>query len=135
MQFLFFAVNEFAARLPAALLGLGGVIVVFYLGKYLYNRETGFLAGIILATTGIYLALSQSVVHDIGLSFFISFSLLCFYLFYLKGEGRTYLFLFYLSMGFGVLVKGPLGFLLPMGIIIKFLLLIGAINQLKKIVA
>lgn len=135
LSFLLFDVNEFAARLPAALLGLGGVIVVFYLGKYLYNRETGFLAGIILATTGIYLALSQSVVHDIGLSFLISFSLLCFYLFYLKGEGRAYLFLFYLSMGFGVLAKGPLGFLLPMGIIIIFLLLIGEINQLKKLVA
>lgn len=134
LSFLFFGINEFAARLPANLLGLGGVIVVFYLGKYLYNRETGVLAGIILATTGIYLTLSQSVVHDIGLSFFTSFSLLCFYLFYLKGErSNTWLFLFYLSMGFGVLAKGPLGFLLPMGVIIIFLLL-GEISKLKKLV-
>src|SRR3990172_3795701 len=135
LSFLFLGVNELAARLPAAILGLGGVLVVFYLGKYLYNRETGFLAGIILATTGIYLALSQSVVHDIGLSFFISLSLLCFYLFYLKEErSNTCLLLLYLSMGFGVLAKGPIGFLLPMGIIILFLLLVGKIGQLKELV-
>ena len=43
--------TELAARLPAALLGLGCVIVTYLLGRKMYNPVTGFLGGMILATS------------------------------------------------------------------------------------
>jgi 4-amino-4-deoxy-L-arabinose transferase-like glycosyltransferase len=46
-----FGVNEFAARLPSALAALATVLVVYELGRRLFDRATGLLAGLILAST------------------------------------------------------------------------------------
>lgn len=48
---LFTGVTEATARLPGALAGIATVGLVYALGRRLFNRETGFLAGFILLTT------------------------------------------------------------------------------------
>ena len=50
--FLAFGFNEFAARLPSALLGTGCVIMVFLLGRSMFGPMAGLLSGVILATSG-----------------------------------------------------------------------------------
>src|SRR5579862_756970 len=44
-----FGVNEFAARLPSALAALLTVLLVYELGRHMFNAATGLLAGLILA--------------------------------------------------------------------------------------
>lgn len=133
IAFLIFGFTEFAARLPAAILGFGCIILTYLLGRKMYGSTTGFLGGMILTTSGMFLALSRSVVHDISLSFFVT---LAFYFFYSGYSSETRrkvnLLLFYASIGFAVLAKGPLGVVLP-GLVIGLLLLLkGRLSFLKE---
>ncbi len=133
LSFLVFGFTEFAARFPAAILGLGCVVVTYLLGRKMFGPTTGFLGGMILTTSGMFIALSRSVVHDIALVFFMTLALFFFYLGYTSEPRRkTWLLLFYASLGFAVLAKGPLGVLLP-GLIIGLLLLLkGRLSFLKE---
>ncbi len=133
LSFLGLGFTEFAARLPAAVLGLATVLVTYAAGRRLSSPSAGLLAGVIVATSPEFIILSRSVVHDISLAFFITTALFFFYAAY-DGElhRRRNLLLFYVSAGFAVLAKGPIGLLLPAMIIGLFLLLRGRLCFLKE---
>ena len=125
--------TELAARLPAALLGVGCVIVTYLLGRKMYNPVTGFLGAMILATSPEFIILSRAVVHDISLVFFITLALFFFYLGFTSAAHRKFYFpLFYASLGCAVLSKGPIGVMLPGMIIVLFLTLTGKLRFLKE---
>src|SRR5450432_3795221 len=42
-------VNEFAARLPSALAGVGTVVLTYHLGRLLLDRRSGLIAACLLA--------------------------------------------------------------------------------------
>ncbi len=114
ISFLIFGFTEFAARLPAAMFGWGGVIATYYLGRKMFNPKTGFLSAVILATSTEYIALSRVVVHDISLMFFITLALAFFYTGYQSENKRRLNFLLgYAALGLAALAKGPVGLLLP----------------------
>ena len=91
--------NEFAGHLPLVILGLGGILVIFFLGKKLFGQRCGFLSAIILISSLGYPAMSRVLSTDIVFTFFC---LLC-YLFFIR---KNYLLL-YLFMGLGFMTKGP----------------------------
>ena len=135
LSFLVFGFTEFAARLPAAILGLGCVMATYLLGRRMSGPKTGFLSGVILATNGEFIILSRTVVHDISLAFFVTLTLFSFYMgFKNEKHRRRYVLLCYVSSGFAVLAKGPLGVLLPALIIGLFLLLEGKLHFLREMV-
>ena len=124
LAFLVLGFTEFAARLPAALLSLAGVLVTYLFGRRMFGGRIAFLSSVALATALEYVILSRAVVHDPALAFFVTLSLLAFYRAYTDEAGRVkYLVLMYASAGVGVLAKGPLGVILPMGVIGLFLAL------------
>ena len=105
--------TELAARLPAALLGLGTVLMTFLLGSRAFSPRVGLLAGAILATSPLFLVLSRSVVHDSALVFFVTLALLSFYLAISEDlHRRRRLLVGYAATGLAVLAKGPLGLVL-----------------------
>ncbi len=134
ISFLLFGFTEFAARLPAAMLGLGSVMVTYILGRRIYGPTAAFLSGLVLATSLEFFLLSRVVVHDISLAFFITLALTCFYLGY-ENEGRRRLLfpLGYAAMGLAVLAKGPIGFLIPIAVIGLFLLLRRRLNFISEL--
>ena len=103
------------------------------LGRKMFGPTTGFLGGMILATSGLFVSLSRSPVHDISLVFFVTLALFFFYLGFTNEKRRkAHFLLFYGSLGFAVLAKGPLGLLLP-GLIIGLLLVLkGKLSFLKE---
>jgi 4-amino-4-deoxy-L-arabinose transferase-like glycosyltransferase len=118
ISFLIFGFTEFAARLPAAIFGWGGVIVTYYLGRKMFNAKTGFLSAVILATSAEYIVLSRVVVHDISLTFFTTLALAFFYIGYQNENKRRLKFLLgYAALGLAALAKGPVGLLLPVMVI------------------
>ena len=134
LSFLVFGFNEFAARLPSALLGTGCVLIVYLLGRGMFGPLAGLLSGVLLATTGEQMILSRVVVHDIALAFFITLSLFFFYTGYQRERNRRrYFLLFYASAGFSVLAKGPVGILLPLLIIGLFLLAKRRLELVKEL--
>jgi|RhiMetdeSRZDD1v2_1073273.scaffolds.fasta_scaffold32811_6 4-amino-4-deoxy-L-arabinose transferase-like glycosyltransferase len=126
--------TELAARLPAAILGLGCVIVTYLLGRKMYDPMTGFVSGTILATSPEFIVLSRAVVHDISLVFFITLALFFFYLgFSSAAHRKLYFLLFYAALGCAVLSKGPVGIILPGMIIAIFLTLTGKRRFMKEL--
>lgn len=133
ISFLFFGFTEFAARLPAALLGLGCVMATYVMGRNISRPLAAFLSAVVLATSAEYMILSRVVVHDISLAFFITLALVLFYSGYRQERHRRLLFLLgYAAMGFAVLAKGPVGVLLPAMVIGLFLILKKQLRFLKE---
>jgi len=133
-SFKAFGVNEFAARFPSAIIGILGVIGIYLLGSALVSRKTGFLAGVVLATSIQYLVLSRGCVTDILLGVTILYAFLFFFYAYLAGSGKTKWYLLSAAcLGLAVLTKGPIGLLLPAAIIALYMLFTGEIKRLKEI--
>ena len=133
ISFSAFGVNEFSARLPSAIFGLFGVVGIFLLGRALFNKRTGFLAGLILASNIKYVVLARACVTDIILCVFILYAFLFFFLGYKNVSGKKpYYLLTAFFLGLAVLTKGPVGILLPGAIIIGFLLFTKDIGRLRK---
>jgi len=121
LSFLVLGFTEFAARLPAALLGTGTVLVTWWMGRRMYGAGTGFYGGVVLATTILVSVLSQTVVHDISLLFFVTLALALFYRGYSEpGGGKKWFLLSYAAFGMAVLAKGPIGLLLPGAVLFLF---------------
>lgn len=60
-----FAQAEFYLRLPIALMGATGVAFMFFFARRLWNRRTGVLAALVLATCPQYFLISRQIMVDI----------------------------------------------------------------------
>jgi 4-amino-4-deoxy-L-arabinose transferase-like glycosyltransferase len=121
--------STIAAVLPSALAGIGTVLLSYLLARNMFkSRLTGFLGGVVLATSVEFLGLSSIGRMDIPLTFFTTLALFHFWRWHVEGR-RAYLFPFYIGMAFAVLVKGPVG-LLPLPIALIYLV---ASKQAAKI--
>ena len=99
--------SELAARLPAALLGLAGVVVTYFLGRRMFGERAGFLGAVVLATSPLYIIVSRIVVHDAALVFSMTLAWFAFYSSFVVEKHRsTYLLLFYADCGLAILAKG-----------------------------
>ena len=70
-SFALFGVSAGAARIPAALFGIGAVLVAYALGKRAGGRAAGLASAIVLATTAKFADISHASVNDIALTFFV----------------------------------------------------------------
>jgi 4-amino-4-deoxy-L-arabinose transferase-like glycosyltransferase len=133
ISFLIFGFTEFAARLPAALLGSGCVMITYWLARSMFGPVVAFLSALVLATSAEVIVLARVVVHDISLAFFVTLALTLFFVGYKNEEHRKPAFLFgYAALGFAVLAKGPVGVVLPMMIIGLFLICKRQLRFLKE---
>jgi 4-amino-4-deoxy-L-arabinose transferase-like glycosyltransferase len=140
-----FGVNEFAARFPSAVLGIGTVLLTYHLGRLLFRPRVGLWAGLIMATNVMFDVDARAATPDSALIFFTTLALLAYVGnmtawregSFLKGwrsiRSGEFAVAFprswkgaaavYAPMGFAVLAKGPVGLLLPCAGIGLFLLL------------
>ena len=68
VSYTVFGVGEGAARLPLALFSLAGLLGVFWIGSWLYDRRTGVFAVLILGSSALYFGLSHLITTDLALS-------------------------------------------------------------------
>ncbi|MCK5669494.1 MAG: glycosyltransferase family 39 protein, partial [Gammaproteobacteria bacterium] len=133
ISFKLFGFTEFAARLPAALAGLGSVILAWQLGRQLYGERAGFLAGLILATSLEFMILSRVVQYDIPFTFFVTLTLFCFANGVIDESKRRIYFLgFYAAAALAVLTKGPIGLILPGLVVVIYLISSRRFHLLKE---
>jgi 4-amino-4-deoxy-L-arabinose transferase-like glycosyltransferase len=116
-------VNELAARLPSAVLGILGTLLVYIWARTLYGSLAALLSALVLATSVEYVVLSQNIIHDLALSLFISIALFLFHRSSREnGFTKVTFVCFYAALGCAVLTKGPIGLLLPGLVIFLYLL-------------
>ncbi len=121
-----FGVNEWAARLWTAVLGVSGCLLVYAVGRVLYDRLTGIISAVILATSLVYFLMSHYANIDLTIAVLISAAIGFFLMAnqYPLGKLRSRLILFsYVMAGFAVLTKGLIGILFPTMIIGTWIML------------
>ena len=114
--------TEAAARMPSAAFGVGLVLLVFGFCRKVHGTRCGLLAAIIVGTTPLYLVNARTVIFDIALAFFVCGAIFAGYLAE-AAEGRArrgWYLLGALSAGLATLVKGPVGFLIPVLVLLVF---------------
>ena len=111
-----FGVNEFAARLPSALAFLGSILLTYELGRRMFDATTGLLAAAIAASALELVKLGHAATPDSTLIFFL---LLYFWAFWRGHEngGRSWYLPCGIASALAMLVKGPVGLVLPVAIV------------------
>ena len=117
--------SELAARLWAALSGVGLVLVTAACGRRWCDEETGLLAGAITASAFGYFALARMALPDLPLAFFITSTIWAAFLATLERERhpRRWILLAAVSAALGFLVKGPLAVLIPALVVLPIVLI------------
>ena len=106
-----------AARFPAALAGVGLVLVTFFCARRWYDRPTALLAGLIGATSAGIVAMARQALPDLPLAFFVTLATWAALVALLHApsrraeprERRTWLLVAALAAAGAFLVKGPVG--------------------------
>ncbi len=132
-----FGHNEFAARLPSALSSIGILIMVFLFCRREYNLRTAAIAVLIVSTTPLFFAFSRIVIFDMFLTFFVCASIFAGYFAErVKGRIRKRWYIIYALMaGIATLVKGPVGFVLPILVLTIFNYLDGRKGAIRRLLS
>ena len=120
-----FGIGELGARLPSAVAATICVFFVYFTGRRLWDRAAGALAALVLVSSIGFFAFARAASMDMLLTAGLTVALCSFLLATnTKGtEQRRWFYVFYASLGFGALAKGPIAFFLPGASLFGFLLL------------
>jgi len=117
---------EVACRLASAFFGLAGVGLAWVLGFSIGGRRTALFSAVVLGTSPLWLALSRANIIDMTLSFFLSATLVCFWLAQEREKGapgeRLAWYGMFLAAALATLTKGLIGFVIPGAVIFFYLL-------------
>jgi 4-amino-4-deoxy-L-arabinose transferase-like glycosyltransferase len=110
-----FGVNEFAARFPSALFGVGLILIHYLFLVHQRDQTVALFGGLMLLLNLEILGLGRMALTDSVLIFFTTASLYGFWL-GLHGAGgvRRWIWVFYIGMALATLTKGPVGFAVPL---------------------
>jgi len=115
LSYRWFGVDEFSARLPSAMFGLGLILVQYLFLSRFCGATVGLFGALMLLLNIQIIGLSRMVLTDSVLIFLTTLSLYSFWLaFQGRSEERWWRWVFYLSMALATLAKGPVGFLVPL---------------------
>lgn len=139
-----FGTGEFAMRFGSTVFGAGTVLLTYHAARMLFTPQVGFWSGVGLATCLQFMMLSRAAVSDTELTFFCTAAILVFIAARRRGDiaalqrgggderhsaargdsGLSWLdwAMCYAAMGAAVLVKGPVGAVLPTAAIGLYLL-------------
>ncbi|MBI4451964.1 glycosyltransferase family 39 protein [Candidatus Woesearchaeota archaeon] len=99
-----FGINEITSNILSLIVSLAGIILIFYLGRFMFNEKTGLVAALLLSFYPLDVIFSTRLLPDFPSAFFMALSVL----FFLKAEKfsskRHYLYSG-LSWGIAYLIK------------------------------
>ncbi len=123
-SYALFGVNEFSARLPSAIFGLGLLFLQYLFLNRLLGSAIAFSGSLILLLNAEFIGLHRMVMTDPELVFFTTLATYSFWVgFHAEGRERQFLWLFYIGMAFAMLAKGPVGIIIPLLAVIPYLTL------------
>jgi len=118
----YFGVNEFAARLPNAIIGIITVLVVFNVGRYIFNSRFGVFWALMFMASFLPHLYFKSGIIDPTFNLFIFLGIYFLYLLTVDNEfedrkskkrnSRIHIFLSAFFVGLAVLTKGPVAILI-----------------------
>ena len=112
ISFKIFGVNNVAFRIPAFLATLLALYSTFKLAELYYDKKTGYLAALILATVQATFLINHDVRTDTNLICWFVFSMWQVAV-YLENKKPIHFTLAFLGIGLAMLAKGPIGLVAP----------------------
>ena len=115
--FKFFGPGEWQTRIISVIAAILATLLVYLIGKKLFNREAGVFASLVFLTLG------QVVIrfnHGNLDALLVCFQLATFYFYLLSQKKKTFSFLTGIALGFGFLIKGWFLGLYPLLVIILY---------------
>ncbi len=120
LSYKIFGVNEWAFRFPNALFAFFSVLTVYLLGRRWFGAVPAFLASTVLVSSLGFFSMARIVTTDMMLSFWLFLALGSFYGYY-REKRDVFIYLFYISLSFATLTKGPISLVLTAISIFLFL--------------
>jgi 4-amino-4-deoxy-L-arabinose transferase-like glycosyltransferase len=130
-----FGIRESGLRLVPALFALFGGLCVYAAGRRLYNRRTGIISSVILATSLLYYAFSRAIILDMPVSVLLCAAMFSFLVGVREAPGmkrRLYFWSFYAFAALAVLTKGLIGILIPAMVIGVWIVLLNEWRLLRN---
>ena len=123
-SYTLFGINEFAARLPSALSGLCLLLLQYVFVRRWAGPTVAIFASCMLLLNLEFLGINRMVLTDPELVVFTTLAGYSFWHALHHEQTKRWLFaIFYLAMGCGMLVKGPVGIIIPLVGVIPYLTL------------
>ena len=130
-----FGLKEWALRFWPALIGICGCLTTYFVGRALFNRRTGILSAVILATSPLYYGAAHYANLDLEVAALISITLL-FSVLGLHTQSNTHRTLFficaYLFCSLAALTKGLIGIVFPAMVIGAWIILLNRWSIVKQ---
>lgn len=114
-----FGVSEWSARLPGVVLSLFTLLLVYELGRSMFDPLTGLLAGAALGSCIEFVKLARAATPDAPFIFFVTLALAAFWFGHRHGS-RAWWLPTAAACGLAILTKGPAGVALPGAIILVY---------------
>lgn len=110
-----FGIGEYAARFWSATFAAGLTLSIYLFGRQLLGQRGALIAALAFATNVGTVILGRAAVTDMTLALCMTWTLFCFFDAYLATDQTrvSLLLVGYLAMALAVLIKGPIGLLLP----------------------
>lgn len=112
LSFSLFGVSHFAYRLPSIIINLLGIYSTYKLGEMLNGKQAGLLSALIYASAFGIILFNHDVRTDTMLTAFVVFSIWQLIEYINHGKNANFIFGF-VGIGLAMLVKGPIGLMVP----------------------
>jgi len=117
ISFMLFGENAFAARLPSGIFTLFTALLLLHFGRRVHSPAFGLAAAVIFLTMLEVGLLGHAAILDAVLNFFIAGTLLYYFLWRQLGDQKDAL-ITAAMMGAAVSIKGPVGAVIPVLVIV-----------------
>ncbi|MCJ7614428.1 PQQ-binding-like beta-propeller repeat protein [Candidatus Bathyarchaeota archaeon] len=114
LAYQLFGINNFATRFWNPVFGTLSLVLIFYLGKKLYNRYVGFLSALTLGTFTTFNMFARRAMTDVPLIFFIMASIYFLLLNEKRDDTNRYAVLGGLFFGLAFMTKQVAALLIPL---------------------
>jgi len=126
--------TDTTVRMPAVVAAVGCLLLVYLLGRFFFDRFTGWLAAVVLATSVLFLTTGQFAITDQLLVFF---QLAALYAFvrgeYARGSGTGWYAAFYVVSALATLTKGPVGLAVPAAVLAVWVVARQGLGGLRRL--
>ena len=116
-----FGVNTFASRIWSPIFGTLSLVLVFFLGKKLYNLYVGFLSAIILGLFSSFYVFARHAMIDVPFVFFMLVSVYFLLLSVKREDSNRYVVLGGLFFGLAFMTKQITALLIPLVVFFYFI--------------
>src|SRR6266850_2509350 len=137
LSFSLFGESSATARLPSAVFGFALLVILFGFCRRTYDVRAAALAVFVLGTSPLYIAFCRLVIFDMMLSFFVCGAIFAGYIAEEKEDAsrKRWYVLGAVSSALATLVKGPVGFILPLLVLCIFNWFDGRRDAWKRVLA